>query len=83
MRPEVRTVLHDLSSTFSYVVWDPETRHAAVIDPALDFDPASGYTDTQTAQKLVDLVQSEDLTVEWILDTHVHADHMTGTAVVF
>jgi len=82
MRPEVRTVLHDESSTFSYVVWDPETRHAAVIDPALDFDAASGYASTDTAQQLVDLVEAEGLSVDWILETHAHADHISAAPFV-
>jgi len=82
MRPEVRTVLHDPSSTFSYVVWDPDTRHAAVIDPALDFDPASGYTGTDTPQKLIDIVEAEALTVDWILETHAHADHISAAPFV-
>jgi len=82
MRPEVRTVLHDPSSTFSYVVWDPETRKAAVIDPALDYDQSSGYTDTTTPQQLVDIVEREGLTVEWILETHAHADHISAAPFV-
>lgn len=76
MRPEVRTVFHAPSSTFSYVVWDPGTRRAAIVDAALDFDPNSGRSGTDTAQRLVDIVEREDLTVEWILETHAHADHM-------
>lgn len=76
MHPEVRTVFHEPSSTFSYVVWDPGTRRAAIVDAALDFDPNSGRSDTHTAQRLVDIVEREGLTVEWILETHAHADHM-------
>lgn len=82
MQPEVRHVLHEPSSTFSYVVWDPESRHAAVIDPALDFDQNSGYTGTETAQKLVDIVREEGLTVDWVLETHAHADHVTAAPFV-
>lgn len=76
MKPEVRTVFHEASWTFSYLVWDPATKRAAIIDAALDFDPHSGRTGTETARKLVDLVREHDLTVEWILETHAHADHM-------
>ena len=82
MNPEVRHVLHDSSSTFSYVVWDPETRRAAVIDPALDFDQNSGRTGTDTAQGLVDIVRGEGLTVDWILETHAHADHVSAAPFV-
>ncbi|AGY91726.1 hypothetical protein SPICUR_03675 [Spiribacter curvatus] len=76
MKPEVRPILHQPSHTFSYVVWDPATRRAAIIDAALDYDPHSGHRGTDTAQKLVDIVTAEGLEVEWILETHAHADHM-------
>lgn len=76
MKPEVRTVLHESSHTFSYVIWDPETSKAAIIDAALDYNPHSGRSGTETAQKLVDTVAAENLEVEWILETHAHADHM-------
>lgn len=78
MKPEVRHVLHEPSNTFSYVVWDPATRKCAIIDPALDYDPHSGRSGTDTAQQLVDVVREEGLTVEWLLETHAHADHMTA-----
>ncbi len=76
MKPEVRYVLHEPSHTFSYVVWDPATRRCAIIDAALDYDPHSGQSGTATAQQLVAIVEREGLTVEWILETHAHADHM-------
>lgn len=76
MQPEVRAVFHEASWTFSYLLWDPETKQAAIIDAALDFDPYSGQTGTETAQQFVDLVREHDLTVQWILETHAHADHM-------
>ncbi|MDR9406511.1 MAG: MBL fold metallo-hydrolase [Spiribacter sp.] len=78
MKPIVRSVFHAPSHTYSYVVWDPETLRAAIIDPALDYDPHAGRTDTQTAQALVDLVRDEGLQVEWLLETHAHADHITA-----
>ncbi len=76
MHTEVRSVLHEPSNTFSYVVWDPATRRAAIIDAALDFDPYSGRSGTETAQQLVDIVHAEGLEVQWLLETHAHADHM-------
>lgn len=78
MNPQVRWVLHDETSTFSYVVWDPGSRHGAIIDPALDFDPKSGASGTETAEKLLDIVAAEGLTIDWILETHAHADHITA-----
>jgi len=78
MKPQVRSVLHAPSATFSHVVWDPESRHGAVIDPALDFDPKSGCTGTDTPTRLLAIVAREGLTIDWILETHAHADHITA-----
>ena len=80
MSPEVRHVFHPPSHTFSYVVWDPATRRAAIIDPVLDYDPASGRSGTETAEKLLAIIEAEGLTVDWLLETHAHADHMTAAA---
>lgn len=82
MRPEVRWVLHDDSSTFSYVVWDPGSRRGAIIDPALDFDPKSGHTGTHTAEQLLAIVAAEGLVIDWILETHAHADHISAAPSV-
>lgn len=78
MKPVVRSVFHAPSHTFSYVVWDPASRRAAIIDPTLDFDPQSGRSKTETAQQLVEIVRAEGLTVDWLLETHAHADHITA-----
>lgn len=80
MTPMVRPVFHAPSHTFSYVVWDPATRQAAIIDPVLDYDPAAGRTDTDTARQVLDIVEAESLTVVWLLETHAHADHLTAAA---
>lgn len=68
--------------TFSvqYVVADPETRHCAIIDPVLDFDEKSGSTATWSADELLDHVRKEGYRLEWILDTHPHADHFSAAA---
>lgn len=70
------------SETFSYVVYDKEGGHAAVIDPVLDYDPKSGRTRTDGAQRLVDFVRAHKLTVDWILETHAHADHLSAAPFV-
>lgn len=70
------------SETFSYVVYDQEGGHAAVIDPVLDYDPKSGRTRTDGAQRLVDFVRAHKLTVDWILETHAHADHLSAAPFV-
>jgi glyoxylase-like metal-dependent hydrolase (beta-lactamase superfamily II) len=68
--------------TVSYVVWDRATRHAAVIDPVLDYDPKSGRTSTQSADRALDFVRREKLTVDWVLETHAHADHLSAAPYV-
>lgn len=64
--------------TVSYVVSDAETGRAAIIDSVLDFDPASGRTATRSADAIVDVVRKSGLAVDWILETHVHADHLSA-----
>ena len=66
------------TSTVSYVVADPATACAAVIDPVLDFDIRSGRTHTHSADAIAAHVQAQELTVQWILETHAHADHLSG-----
>lgn len=66
------------TGTVSYVVWDLATRHAAVIDPVLDYDFRSGHTRTTSADRLVAYVRNQRLHVDWILETHAHADHLSG-----
>ncbi len=64
--------------TVSYVVWDHATKHAAVIDPVLDYDFKSGHTGTASADRLLAYVRDTGLQVDWILETHAHADHLSG-----
>lgn len=64
--------------TVSYVLWDAETHRAALIDPVLDYNFKSGHTDTASADKLLDFVRRQDLAVDWILETHAHADHLSA-----
>lgn len=81
-RPCVEPFLHEPSSTFSYVIWDPETRRAAVIDPVLDFDLPSGRARHQSADAILAYVRENALTVDWILETHAHADHLTAAPYI-
>jgi glyoxylase-like metal-dependent hydrolase (beta-lactamase superfamily II) len=70
---------HDpATGTVSYVVHDPATRQAAVIDPVLDYDLASGQTSTANADALLAHLREHDLQLQWILETHVHADHVSA-----
>jgi len=78
MVPRVEPFFHQGSNTWSYVVAEPEGPAAAVIDPVLDFDMASGRTSTESAQALLDHVRDRGLQVAWILETHAHADHLSA-----
>lgn len=66
------------TSTISYLVFDPLTRHCAIIDSVLDYDPKSGRTSTASADRLAARVRELGATVDWILETHVHADHLSA-----
>jgi glyoxylase-like metal-dependent hydrolase (beta-lactamase superfamily II) len=67
-----------VTETFSYLVIDPPTQVAAIIDPVLDYDPAAGRIRTHSADAIAKMVQAEWLRVEWILETRVHADHLSA-----
>lgn len=77
MKPHVTPFFHDDSSTWTYVVRDPAGK-AAIVDPVLDYDPKSGRTSTTSAQAVLDFVRREGLDVQWILETHAHADHLSS-----
>lgn len=76
--PVVTHFFDEPTNTFSYVVQDPDSSSCAIIDSVLDFDYASGRTDVRSAEAIVRYVQDNRLTVEWILETHVHADHLSA-----
>lgn len=79
MGPDVACFFDDRTNSASYVVSDPDTGRAAIVDPVLDFDPVSGRTWTENADRLAAHVEETGLEVEWILETHVHADHLTAS----
>ncbi|GAA6057269.1 hypothetical protein JCM3770_004525 [Rhodotorula araucariae] len=76
--PLVHTFYHTPTSTWTYLVVDPATRHAAIIDPVLDFDPQTRLVSTETADALVAFVAQNAYIVDRILETHAHADHLTA-----
>lgn len=78
--PLVKGFYDKRTGSIQYVVADPETRHCAIIDPVLDFDPKSGCTATRSADELLAHVEREGYRLEWILDTHPHADHFSAAA---
>jgi glyoxylase-like metal-dependent hydrolase (beta-lactamase superfamily II) len=77
-RPEVRAFFHKATWTMTYVVADPTAKRAAIVDPALDYDPASGRTGTLAADEVVAFVRERGWAVDWILETHAHADHLSA-----
>jgi len=80
MVPQVQSFYDPTTSTFSYVVFDRHGGHAVIIDPVLEFDPASARTSTDCVDRMLAFVSEHRLTVAWILETHAHADHLTGAA---
>lgn len=78
MKPHVQAYFDEATFTVSYVVSDPSTKACAIVDSVLDYDPASGRTDRKSADAVIAYVRREGLTVQWILETHVHADHLSA-----
>ncbi len=78
MTPMVAAFFDPASNTVSYLVHDPATRVAAVIDPVLDFEPGSGIFGTASAQVILDAAAQAELQIAWVLETHVHADHLSA-----
>jgi glyoxylase-like metal-dependent hydrolase (beta-lactamase superfamily II) len=78
MKPRVKAFFDEATYTISYVVTEPDGKHCAIVDSVLDFDPKSGRTWTKSADEVIAYVKGEGLTVDWILETHAHADHLTA-----
>ncbi|TPE48014.1 MBL fold metallo-hydrolase [Maribrevibacterium harenarium] len=77
-QPNVKAFFDEATFTVSYVVTDPATKQCAIVDSVLDYDHASGRTSTKSADEVISYIQSQDLSVAWILETHVHADHLSA-----
>ncbi|MGK2871063.1 MAG: MBL fold metallo-hydrolase [Alphaproteobacteria bacterium] len=78
MRPIVQSFFDPHTFTVTYIVQDPGSSACAIVDPVLDFDAAAGRTYTKSADKIIAHVRTHDLRVQWIIETHVHADHLTA-----
>ncbi len=80
--PEVQSFFDDMTKTVTHVIMDPATNKAAILDPVLDYDPKSGARSTAHADEVIAYVREKGLEIEWILETHVHADHLTAAPYI-
>lgn len=78
MNPHIKSFFDKATSTVSYVVYDETGGRAAIIDPVLDYDPKAGRTRTASADKVIEFIGDTRLSVDWILETHAHADHLSA-----
>lgn len=76
--PKVTAFFDEPTNTYSYVVQDPNSSHCVIIDSVLDFDYAAGRTNTDSADQILEFIKNKNLTVDFILETHVHADHLSA-----
>lgn len=82
MKPTVKSFFDKATWTLSYVVYDPKTRDAVIVDPVWDYDPAASKMSTASAEELLEFVKSHELKVHYILETHAHADHVSGAQIL-
>ncbi len=80
--PAVRAFFDEATNTVTYLVWDPATMEGAVIDPVLDWDNRSGEADTRSADAVLAAAREAGITLRWVLETHVHADHLTASPYI-
>lgn len=81
-RPQIASFFDESTNTVTYVVHDPVTREAAIIDSVLDYDAASGRTSTASADRIADHITSNNLKVTWHIETHAHADHLSAAPLL-
>ena len=81
-KPEIRSFFDEATNTVTHLVADPATGKAAVIDPVLDYDPASGRTSTNSVDEVLATATAEGWSIVWSLETHAHADHLSGAPAI-
>lgn len=82
VEPEIRAFFDEPTNTVSYLVWDAATHRGVAIDPVLDFDPAAGTVDDGSVEEMLSAARDEGVEIEWVLETHVHADHLSGAPLI-
>ncbi|QYJ07141.1 MBL fold metallo-hydrolase [Qipengyuania flava] len=80
--PRIRAFFDEPTNTVSYLVWDPDSLRGAVIDPVLDFDLAAGTADIRSAETILDAAKDEGVQIDWVLETHAHADHLSAAPFI-
>ena len=80
--PAITAFFDEPTNTISYLVADPVTHRAAVIDPVLDFDHRDGTVDVRSVEAILAAARQQGLTIEWALETHAHADHLSGAPYI-
>jgi glyoxylase-like metal-dependent hydrolase (beta-lactamase superfamily II) len=80
--PRIRAFFDEATNTVSYLVADSATKRAAVIDPVLDFDHRNGQASTKSADAILEAARADGLTIDWVLETHAHADHLSGAPYI-
>jgi glyoxylase-like metal-dependent hydrolase (beta-lactamase superfamily II) len=81
-QPEIRAFFDEPTNTVSYLMADPATKKAAIVDPVLDFDHRTGKASTRSADEILRAAESAGYTIEWVLETHAHADHLSGAPYI-
>ena len=82
MKPEVKAFFDNATNTVSFLAKDPDSQSVAIIDSVLDFNFSNGHTDTESADEIIAYVKANDLKVEWVLESHVHADHLSAAPYI-
>ena len=82
VKPQVTAFFDPRTNTISYVVRDPGSKSCAIVDSVMDFDYAAGRISYESADKIIDFVRGEGLDVQWLIETHVHADHLSAAPYI-
>jgi len=80
--PTIKAFFDEPTNTVSYLVSDPDTKRAAIVDPVLDYDHASGKASAKSADVILETAKADGLTIDWVLETHAHADHLSGAPYI-